>query len=426
MQLTQKPRLHQDWIDPHAFGIVKALQRKGFTTYLVGGCVRDLLIGIHPKDYDIGTSAQPQEVKRVIYRSFIIGKRFRLVLIKRDDQQYEVATFRREAPPPEPISEETLKAAETLDVSAEEESPAEAAATPTKEERPETFGDNYFGTPEEDAKRRDFTINSLFYDPVQDQLLDTCEGMKDLEQRWIRMIGDPKTRLIEDPIRILRGVRLAHKLEFSIEPSLRKAMQEHGSCLKASALPRRREEYLKILRLPDPSLVFLELWDLGLLEHILPTLNEWMKDPEFEKTFLFHLREYHDRAVDKSSPLELFGLFLFAVLRAQMGENFTDLTKWKEYTASDAWLKFMRDELGLFKNEQALALKAMHMQSLLARRVDFEKRGDRRRMAMLRTEAFWLALRMAERDYHLSGMDLYFWQTLARQKPTNPVHSDSN
>lgn len=419
MQLTQKPRLHQDWIDPHAFGIVKALQKKGFTTYLVGGCVRDLLIGIHPKDYDIGTSAQPQEVKRVIYRSFIIGKRFRLVLIKRDDQQYEVATFRREGPPPEPISEEPL-IAETLENA---ETPIEKETRATDERPPEVFGDNYFGTPEEDAKRRDFTINSLFYDPVQDQLLDTCEGLRDLEQRWIRMIGDPKTRLIEDPIRILRGVRLAHKLGFSIEPSLRLAMQEHGSCLRASALPRRREEYLKILRLPDPSLVFLELWDLGLLEHILPTLNEWMKDPEFQNTFLFHLREYHDRGVDKSSPLELFGIFLFAILRAQMGESFGDLTKWKEYTASETWLKLMRDELGLFKNEQALALKAMHMQSLLARRVDFEKRGDRRRMAMLRTEAFWLALRMAERDYHLSGLDVHFWQVLAR---TKPVHSASN
>lgn len=419
MQLTQKPRLHQDWIDPHAFGIVKALQKKGFTTYLVGGCVRDLLIGMHPKDYDIGTSAQPQEVKRVIYRSFIIGKRFRLVLIKRDDQQYEVATFRREAPPPEPISEEAVKAAES-------EQATESPAAPAKEEKPEAFGDNFFGTPEEDAKRRDFTINSLFYDPVNDQLLDTCEGMKDLEQRWIRMIGDPKTRLIEDPIRILRGIRLAHKLGFSIEPSLRKAMQDHGSCLRASALPRRREEYLKILRLPDPSLVFLELWDLGLLEHILPTLHNWMQDPEFQKTFLFHLREFHDRKFDPSSPLELFGLFLFAILRAQMGDEFTDLSKWKDYKRSETWLKFMRDELGLFKNEQALALKAMHMQSLLARRVDFEKRGDRRRMAMLRTEAFWLALRMAERDYHLSGMDVFFWKALSRQKPTNPVHSDSN
>ena len=95
MEVRAKPHLHQDWIDSHAFGIVKALQKSGHTTYLVGGCVRDLLIGAHPKDFDIATAAQPPQVKRLIYMAFIIGKRFRLVLVKRDDQQFEVATFRR-------------------------------------------------------------------------------------------------------------------------------------------------------------------------------------------------------------------------------------------------------------------------------------------------------------------------------------------
>lgn len=413
--LTQKPRLHQDWIDPHAFGIVKALQKKGFTTYLVGGCVRDLLIGVHPKDYDIGTSAKPQEVKKVIYRSFIIGKRFRLVLIKRDNQQYEVATFRREGPPPETVTEE-----DALKVTSETvtEEPIVTETTTDKEEKAEFIGDNFFGTPEEDAKRRDFTVNSLFYDPVNDQLLDTCEGMRDLEQRWIRMIGEPRARLIEDPIRILRGVRFAHKLKFSIEPELRRAMQENASCLRTSVLPRRREEYLKILRLPDPSLVFLDLWDLGLLEHILPTLHGWMKDPDFQRNFLFHLRKLHDQTIDATSPLELFGLFLYAVLRAQLGDDFHDFSKWKPITDSEIWTKFMREELGLFKNEQALTLKALHMQNLFTKRADFEKRGDRRRTAVLKTESFWLALRMAERDFHLSGEDLHFWQVLSRQKLT--------
>ncbi len=96
MNVTQKPHLHQDWIDPHATGIVRALQKNGFMTYLVGGCVRDLLLGIHPKDFDIATNARPEEVKRLINRSYIIGKRFRLVLVRRDDVHFEVATFRRE------------------------------------------------------------------------------------------------------------------------------------------------------------------------------------------------------------------------------------------------------------------------------------------------------------------------------------------
>ena len=122
MQVTAKPRLHQDWIDSHAYGIVKALQRGGFVTYLVGGCVRDLLLGIHPKDFDIATMAHPPQVKRLIFMSFIIGKRFRLVLVKRENQQFEVATFRRE-----------VRAEDLTDPGA----PA---------------GDNVFGSPEEDSK----------------------------------------------------------------------------------------------------------------------------------------------------------------------------------------------------------------------------------------------------------------------------------
>src|SRR5690606_1012404 len=130
-----------------------------------------------------------EEVRRTIFKSFVIGKRSRLVLVRRDDQQFEVATFRRE------VREEE----------ATDEMPA---------------GDNVFGSPEEDAKRRDFTINALFYDPVKDQLIDYAEGIPDLQNHVLRMIGDPTTRLLEDPIRILRALRFAHKLGFSIERNL--------------------------------------------------------------------------------------------------------------------------------------------------------------------------------------------------------------
>src|ERR1700722_9571945 len=188
MNVTDKPQLHQDWIDPHAYGIVKALQRAGYTTYLVGGCVRDLLLNVAPKDFDIATSALPEEVRKVIYRSYVIGKRFRLVLVRREEQQFEVATFRREVRPDE-MGEET----------------------------PASFGDNVFGTPEEDAQRRDFTINGLFYDPVANQLIDFAEGLPDLENFVVRMIGDPAKRLLEDPIRIMRALRLKHMIGFVLD-----------------------------------------------------------------------------------------------------------------------------------------------------------------------------------------------------------------
>ena len=235
-----KPTLHSDWIDPYAKDIVSKLKQAGFTSYLVGGCVRDLLAGIHPKDYDIATDAKPNDVRRIIRGAYVIGKRFRLVLVKRGDNQFEVATFRRTA------------LAEDL----------EAEDAPT--------GDNFFGTPEEDAQRRDFTVNALFYDPTNNDLVDFIDGVSDVENGLIKMIGDPNERLKEDPIRILRAVRLAHKLRFSLEPNLRGAILRNSSVLGKAVLPRKREEYLKILRLDDPFLALQELYDLNVLEYTLP------------------------------------------------------------------------------------------------------------------------------------------------------------
>ena len=174
MEIKQKPTLHASWIDPDAKEIVRLLQREGFTTYLVGGCVRDLLVGIHPKDFDIATSAEPNQIKRKIRGAYVIGRRFRLVLVKRGLQQYEVATFRRS------MSEEDIEA---LAATTEED--------PEQTPSPAVSGDNYFGTPEQDALRRDFTINALFYDPVKNELIDYANGLADIERRLLRMNVDP-------------------------------------------------------------------------------------------------------------------------------------------------------------------------------------------------------------------------------------------
>ena len=155
MSDRQKPQLNQKWINHHAFGIVKALQSQGHETYLVGGCVRDLLLGIQPKDFDIVTDAKPNEVRKIIRNAYVIGKRFRLVLVKRNEHQFEVATFRRNI--------------------REDEDPADLPS-----------GDNIFGSPKEDANRRDFTINAMFYDPVNEKLIDFSQGLTDLDDGIIR------------------------------------------------------------------------------------------------------------------------------------------------------------------------------------------------------------------------------------------------
>ncbi len=385
----KQPRLHKNWIDQHALGIVKALQSRGFETYLVGGCVRDLLLGIIPKDFDIATTARPEEVRRTIFKSFVIGKRFRLVLVKRDDQQFEVATFRRE------VREEE----------ATEDMPA---------------GDNVFGSPEEDAKRRDFTINALFYDPVKDRLIDYAEGIPDLQNHVLRMIGDPTVRLLEDPIRILRALRFAHKLGFSIERSLRKAMKEQAPSLARTVLPRRREEILKILRLNDPALALTEAYDLGILEHLSPSLNRLLAEPEKGEAFIRRMAQFHDKPVQTDDPAELFGHLMHVFIRSAFFPDPDKLIRSKDILENSEILIFMRDELGMFKSEQSLFARAIQTQGLLKKREEFARRGAKRKMALVRSEAFPLALQFAERDCILSSNDLLFWTMLDTESMADP------
>lgn len=395
MNVTQKPHLHQDWIDPHAIGIVRALQKHGHTTYLVGGCVRDLLIGIHPKDFDIATTAKPDEVRGLIHRAYVIGKRFRLVLVRREDQQFEVATFRREVREDE----------------AREELPS---------------GDNVFGTAEEDARRRDFTINGLFYDPIADQLIDFAEGLPDLEARVVRMIGDPSKRLAEDPIRILRALRLKHMIGFALDPDLRAAMQSLAHTLPSTVLPRRREEILKLLRLRHPDLAFREAFDLGVLEFLSPTLHQLLQS-DLAEDFFLRLKHLVDSRKSAPTPMELFGELVHGYVRTTLQVEPGAGPKPREILENETFQKWMRDELGMFKYEQALAVKALSVEPLLGRRKEFQKRGERRQRALLTNDAFPLALRFAEADYCLTCDDLHYWsqryERLREETPQMPTRN---
>jgi poly(A) polymerase len=389
MNVTQKPHLHQDWIDSHATGIVRALQKRGHTTYLVGGCVRDLLLGIHPKDFDIATNAKPDQVRNTIHRSYIIGKRFRLVLVRREDAQFEVATFRRD-----------LREDENRD------------------DLPP--GDNLFGTAQEDAQRRDFTINGLFYDPIADQLIDYAEGLPDLEARIVRMIGEPVRRLQEDPIRILRALRLKHMIGFSLDPDLRKAMQDTAHTLPSTVLPRRREEFLKLLRLASPDLAFREAHDIGLLKYISPTLAELIHQENGE---LFFSILAQLQAQD-ATPSDLFGLLVHAFVRAFLQDEPSAGPRSRDVFEDERLLRWMRDELGMFKFEQALTLKALHVEPLLAKRKDFQRKGERRQRALLTNDAFPMALMFAERDYSLSAEDFLYWnEQYGLLREQNPLAS---
>jgi len=229
-------------IDPDALKVLYRLKNHGFTAYLVGGGVRDLLLGRRPKDFDIGTSAHPQQVKRLFRNCFIIGRRFRLCHVRFGRKVVEVSTFRRQA---------------------------EADEGDTLIRR-----DNTFGTPEEDAFRRDFTVNALFYDIATFSVIDYVGGLEDLERRTIRTIGDPGVRFREDPVRMLRAVALAARLDFTIDPDTVEAIRFLRGEIVKSSPARILEEFYKILRQGAARRTFEMLHELGLLAYILPAADE--------------------------------------------------------------------------------------------------------------------------------------------------------
>ena len=372
VEIKQKPPLDARWLDPQAVEIVRRLQKAGFTSYLVGGCIRDILAGIPPKDFDIATSAVPNIVKKKVWGSYVIGRRFRLVLVKRNEQQYEVATFRRE-PLPEEIE------------AADEETP---------------IGENFFGTPEQDALRRDFTINALFYDPIKEELIDYAEALPDINQRILRMIGNPVQRIVEDPIRSLRAIRFSHKLGFKMETSLREAIQSHASAVAQTVLPRRREEYLKILRLKEPVRAFCELYDLGLMEHLLPTLSSVFNNLTQREIFCQYMLQGSTLVEKPNEPIENYLPFIFAFIKSF--EHTPDFANKLDL--------FMRMELGVFKSEQTEILHVIEMSSRMPSIQAFKKRGSRRQASFLSQPGLPKALKIARMDYVMNPTEQTFWE----------------
>jgi poly(A) polymerase len=246
-------------VDPEALKVLYRLQQGNFTAYLVGGSVRDLLLGRKPKDFDIGTSAHPYEVKKLFRNCWIIGRRFRLAHVRFGDKTIEVATFRRQ------VSIEEAAEAEAV---AETVRGAEAAGHDRFVHR-----DNTFGTPEEDAFRRDFTINALFYDIATFSIIDYAGGLEDLRAGLIRSIGDPMVRFQEDPVRMLRAVTLAARLGFSIDKPVDDAIAARREDIARSAPARLMDEFYKLLRSGAAERAFRMLAERRLLEPISSELQ---------------------------------------------------------------------------------------------------------------------------------------------------------
>src|SRR5215472_16850380 len=250
--------LSDDLIDADAAKVVRRLERSGHQAYLVGGCVRDLLLGGRPKDFDVATSARPEDVRALFRNCRIIGRRFRLAhILFGGGKVIEVATFRRN-PLMESPDDEPSEVFDDLLIRS----------------------DNVFGEAHEDALRRDFTINALFYDLDRRSVLDWCGGMTDIRKRTIHTIGDPLVRFKEDPIRILRAIKFAARLDLGIATDVYDAMVSARDDLAKAARPRLFEEILRLLRGGAAHRSMWLAWETGAMAVVLPELAAFLDDEE--------------------------------------------------------------------------------------------------------------------------------------------------
>ena len=236
-------------IDPDALKVLYRLSQLGHEAYLVGGSVRDLLLGRKPKDFDVGTDARPNEIKREFRNCFLVGRRFRLAHIVFGKKVIETATFRKAPDPNAAPDDQGLYQAE----------------------------DNTFGTPEEDALRRDFTVNGLFYDIRTFSVIDYVGGLRDLKARRIRAIGDPNIRFREDPVRMMRALRFAAKLDFDICPADLRAIRRYAPELENASTSRLCEEIQRLLVRGATRRCLRLAHETGVLRALLPTLDAWLR-----------------------------------------------------------------------------------------------------------------------------------------------------
>src|ERR671922_2862543 len=276
--------LAREALSPPAAKVCTVLREAGFQAYVVGGAVRDLLLGIAPKDFDIATDARPEQVKPLFRRALIIGRRFRLVHVMMGAETVEVSTFRAADPD-----------------------------TAEKDEHGRVLRDNVYGTQEDDALRRDFTVNALYYDPATEEVVDFHGGVADLKKRVLRVIGEPETRYREDPVRMLRAVRLAAKLGLTLDPATREPIRRLAPFMERVPPARLFDEMLKLLLSGHASACLRQLREVGLHKGLLPLLDVILEQPLGERFVTLALAQTDERVLAERpvSPAFLFAALLW-------------------------------------------------------------------------------------------------------------------
>ncbi|MES2105913.1 MAG: polynucleotide adenylyltransferase PcnB [Pseudomonadota bacterium] len=338
--------INPNLLSSNAIRVTQTLQEAGFKAFVVGGAVRDLLLGVKPKDFDIATNATPEQVKRLFRRAFIIGKRFQIVHVMFGQDLLEVTTFRGTVTDGAP-----------------------------KDEHGRVLRDNTFGEQHEDAVRRDFTINAMYYDPATQTVLDYHDGIADIRKKTLRIIGVPEARYREDPVRMLRVVRFAAKLQFTIDPATSAPIAVMAPLINNVPTARVFDEMLKLLMSGHAMACLQQLRKEGLHHGLMPLLDVVLEQPLGEKFVTLALANTDER-IRQGKPVSPG--FLFASLLWHQV-----LEKWDAYRASGEFpipaLHLAADDV-LNRQTDALALQrkiGSDMRDIWAMQPRFEKRAGK-------------------------------------------------
>ncbi len=285
-------------ISRQAIEVVDALKSHKHEAYIVGGSVRDLLMGLHPKDFDVATDARPEQITRILPRSRIIGRRFKIVHARAGRDLIEVTTFR-----------------------GHHDKPTGRGGSHAQQSKSGLLvRDNVFGNLEEDAWRRDFTCNSLYYDPIDGTLIDYCGGLEDIRAGRLQTIGDPQERFREDPVRMLRAVRFEAKLGLKLDQDSREALRHNRQMIAEVAPARLFDEIIKILLTPYAELALEKLLNCGLFEQLFPATGEQLAQGDRTRRLLLAAMRNTEARLAEDKPVAsffLYALLLWPAVRAQ-------------------------------------------------------------------------------------------------------------
>jgi poly(A) polymerase len=350
---AKKHKINQELISAAALKTCTELQEAGFDAYIVGGAVRDLLLDFKPKDFDVATNAEPEDVRSVFRRSRIIGKRFRLVHVLWGRETIEVSTFR-----------------------GHHHNEGDASVNDTGR----ILRDNIFGSMEEDAARRDFTANALYYNPVTQEVLDFHNGVADVKARLLRMIGDPTKRYQEDPVRMLRAVRLSAKLGLKIDKATQKPIAELADLLHDVPPSRLFDEMLKLF-LSGHAIESINILRAQHLHHgLLPLLDVVLEQPLGEKFVMLALKNTDDRIMQgkSSNPSFLFATLLWHEVLKAWQENQKHAPLFPAlYQAMDEVIQIQAKKLAIHNRFVS------GMKEIWAMQPRFEQRSGKRPFALL-------------------------------------------